>query len=624
MKKPTLRLRQVFENPTHFKVQRPLGNPVTIAKKGLSPGMVRRLQKLAHGGEVRNYQAGGEIVDEAQPVPVVVPPAEVTAPVVDDLPLALAPPPAVPVAPPVVAPVAAVAPVAPAPALAVSTADARVESAAQTVYGRPFGLLSSAERASVTESLKPPPAPSIAAPPLVDIDKDLPLATKPLTAKETAENQLFGARSALSRLAEMPEPTTEAEKLEREGQRALAMETVRAAEERVAELGRAELLDVESKRLQAQVAAQEARIAKDREFLDNAEKELAENKNIGSYFSRLDTWSRLTTAASLALGSIAASLTGGPNQAMKIYENAIEADLEKQRRDQQSLLNRIVRTGARIDQAEEVVRALGQRAMAAKLDSASATVASTKAKEGLAQLAFGFRSQAFDRIERMKQAEKANAIAQSQLRLEQRRVGLLASAEARRDVELALEAEKLRQAGAKLGVEAEERKTEEQRKKEERSFTVAGVQLLANNPAQARKAEEQILGQTDFVAGARRALDVFKENPRMVYVKYTDANSKAKLALAQMLERYPKSERFGRPLNVTASKVIKTGLPSVEDIFDGVLGNPQLVLRELIDDVEHQRKLAIETYGGRSPEEARRAISELKKRETPIRKIIED
>jgi hypothetical protein len=52
MKKPTLRLRQVFEGPTHFKVVKPLGNPIKIAKRGLSPNLMGRLRKFANGGEV--------------------------------------------------------------------------------------------------------------------------------------------------------------------------------------------------------------------------------------------------------------------------------------------------------------------------------------------------------------------------------------------------------------------------------------------------------------------------------------------------------------------------------------------------------------------------------------------
>lgn len=52
MKKPTLRLRQVFEGPTHFKVVKPLGNPIKIAKQGLSPNLMGRLRKFARDGEV--------------------------------------------------------------------------------------------------------------------------------------------------------------------------------------------------------------------------------------------------------------------------------------------------------------------------------------------------------------------------------------------------------------------------------------------------------------------------------------------------------------------------------------------------------------------------------------------
>jgi hypothetical protein len=49
MKKPSLRLRQVFEGSTHFKVVKPLGNPIKIAKKGLSPSLMGRLRKYAEG-----------------------------------------------------------------------------------------------------------------------------------------------------------------------------------------------------------------------------------------------------------------------------------------------------------------------------------------------------------------------------------------------------------------------------------------------------------------------------------------------------------------------------------------------------------------------------------------------
>jgi len=63
MRTPGLRLRQVFEHTNHFKVQKPTGETITIAKKGLSPSTVGRLRRFAQGGEVRNYQVGGEVED---------------------------------------------------------------------------------------------------------------------------------------------------------------------------------------------------------------------------------------------------------------------------------------------------------------------------------------------------------------------------------------------------------------------------------------------------------------------------------------------------------------------------------------------------------------------------------
>lgn len=625
MSKLSLRLRQVFEHPTHFKVVRPQGDPIKIAKKGLSATTIKRFQKLAHGGEVRNYANGGEveIKEEGVELPVVVPPVEAVAPVI-----ATTTPPAVaplaPVAPTVVTPTAVVPVSTPTdPAL-----KARADAAAQASFGVSFDNLSTqADRALVLEGIKPPPAPSIAAPPATPMPVAAPPAAAPIGIEsreipttpqqgrlQSAQDALDIAKESFQKLDALPQPTTEAEKLEREGQRALASETVRTAEERVAELGRAELLDVESKRLQQQMTAQEARVAKDREFLDKAEKELADSKNVGSYFSRLDTWNKIGTSVSLALGALAAGMTGGANQAMRIYENAIESDLEKQRRDQQSLLNRIVRTGSRIDQAEEVVRALGQRAMAAKLDSAAATVASTKAKDGLAKLAFNLRAEAFDRLERMKDKDADNLRADAMLRVSQGDLALRRSADKRRDIELGLEAAKLGLEQKRLSAKESREAAEERQKIDDRTFYVAGassIPLVAANPAEQRKASEQVLGQTDFIEGAEKALQVFKENPRMVYVPGSEARQLADLYLRQMLERYPKLERFGRPLNVTASKVIKGGIPSLDNFFQMVAGDPQLVIGELIRDAEEGRANAIRTYGARTPENAEEAIRQL-------------
>lgn len=63
MRTPGPRLRQVFEHTTSFKVKKPSGETITIAKKGLSPSTVGRLRRFAQGGEVRNYQVGGQVAE---------------------------------------------------------------------------------------------------------------------------------------------------------------------------------------------------------------------------------------------------------------------------------------------------------------------------------------------------------------------------------------------------------------------------------------------------------------------------------------------------------------------------------------------------------------------------------
>lgn len=60
MNLPKLRLRQVQEHSSHFKVKRG-GQEIKIAKKALSPKMIGRLRAFAMGGEVTNRQVGGEI-----------------------------------------------------------------------------------------------------------------------------------------------------------------------------------------------------------------------------------------------------------------------------------------------------------------------------------------------------------------------------------------------------------------------------------------------------------------------------------------------------------------------------------------------------------------------------------
>jgi len=612
-------MRQVFEHGTHFKVTGPTGKTITIAKKGLSPSTVGRLRRFAQGGEVKNFARAGEVGPDMGMGAEIVPTASQSPPVE-----------------------------------VVPTNADRTEAAARLIYDKPYAELTDTEKQSLQRPALPEPpvvSASVAAAPatapvaaspaaspegMTEAERarsasvaggDLELTALNATPAEIAAQTVREVTAEERARAEAAPTKTPEERIRAEAGKAYGQARVQVLEEQAAQLRRAEMVDAESKRLEAQIEQQNARIAKDREIMDKAEQDLAAMKNVGSYFSRLDTASKIGTAVSLAAGAIAAGLTGGPNQAMKMYENAIESDLEKQRRDQQSLLNRLVRAGNRVDQAEEIVRSIGSRVMANRLESASSQIASAKAKEGLAQLGASLRTGAEDRIEKMREARAAEARQQAALNIQRAELGLRREDQRRKDLELELDAARLAQQERKLSIEETKLQAESAERKSDRSFTIPGtdIQLEAGTPAQARKAEEQILGQSDFINGANRVLTILKENPYAVYIPGTQARQDAKLALAQMLERYTKSERFGRPLNVTASTVIKTGLPDLgaEGILNNVFGDPSKVIEDLLSDVKQSQALAVQTYGGKSPPAERRAAVEaLARQQAPtIRKL---
>jgi hypothetical protein len=602
MRAPTLRMRQVFEHGTHFKVTGPTGKTITIAKKGLSPSTVGRLRRFAQGGEVKNFARTGEVSDPELVLP--------------NIPTAIAPS---PMSDADIAATEAAQAIASTPTTSAGAMVDAEEQIARDMYQKPLSDLGAQELSVVKNAPSTKSAPPVGGELELTALNATPAEIAAQTAREVTTEERARAEAA-------PTKTPE-ERIRAEAGKAYGQARVQVLEEQAAQLRRAEMVDAESKRLEAQIEQQNARIAKDREIMDKAEQDLAAMKNVGSYFSRLDTASKIGTAVSLAAGAIAAGLTGGPNQAMKMYENAIESDLEKQRRDQQSLLNRLVRAGNRVDQAEEIVRSIGSRVMANKLESASSQIASAKAKEGLAQLGASLRTGAEDRIEKMREARAAEARQQAALNIQRAELGLRREDQRRKDLELELDAARLAQQERKLSVEETKLQAESAERKSDRSFTIPGtdIQLEAGTPAQARKAEEQILGQSDFINGANRVLTVLKENPYAVYIPGTQARQDAKLALAQMLERYTKSERFGRPLNVTASKVIKTGLPDLgaEGILNNVFGDPSKVIEDLLSDVKQSQALAVQTYGGKSPPAERRAAVEaLARQQAPtIRKL---
>lgn len=424
MKKPTLRFRQVFEHPTHFKVVKPLGNPLLIAKKGLSPGTQARLRAFAEGGEVRGYDNGGEVAapgtydqqlketalassaldqfekdvnegtDRAtalqsmtsalkgvsgetqnvamraaqQRVPAVssgIPvtveaqvPASSAEPVVPVIPFKAPEEAPLPPVPPVPAvPVSIVKPervtVEPTEVLppSVPTIPAGfVQPSAPTLD---VGRLQFAPVAKPTAQAAPGPT---AAPEPVAAEEPAPVEeAAPAAEKKPPDvlTQLMDQLPGLYKGLETAESNLSARR------ELIAADEMKAVEKRV----------------------NDARAAREQAWNDYQ----AAAANEKPYLSRGDALSKIGTAVSLAAGAFASGMTGMPNYALQIFNQASAADLDRQKENKNSLYHKFVAAGADVKEAEDLVQAFQIKAFASKMEDAARATTNAKARIELTQ-----------------------------------------------------------------------------------------------------------------------------------------------------------------------------------------------------------------------------------------------
>lgn len=401
MKKPSLRFRQVFEHGTHFKVTRPMGNPITIAKSAISPTMQARLRKFAQGGEIRNYQVGGGVAAPADDLPLrdgYETPAQEE--LIDVAPAGL-PPLLVPLGPSGVAapkPAAAPAPVADvAPvsgSVAVEPRRYRPFESEAPRRVRPFEAPESVALRSTAGVGEPAAAEAAAEPAAAEPVAAKPVATEP--AAELTEQQKLAAQ------------------LRGETQAAIQAEQQRIAKVQEAEIAAADLAADQAKAYQAEVERYQQQVADARKIQKEASDDMAAGRNVGSYFSRLGTWNQIGTALSLAAGAFATGLTGVPNFALQIYNNAIEKDLEKQRDDRNSLWTKFVNAGNTAQEADQLVRASMDKALAARAAQQAAITRNAKAADGFAKFSAELNQKSETAIARIEQSKAVAAKARAE------------------------------------------------------------------------------------------------------------------------------------------------------------------------------------------------------------------
>ena len=374
MKKPTLRLRQVFEGPTHFKVVKPLGNPIKIAKKGLSPSLMGRLRKYAEGTPDEPVQPPTDeevaIADQMK--------AQAYVPAGSDIPV----------------------------------------SAGEGSFGVPAlepAPVASVVGASVPDLELPEPAPvapvtaPVVAAPVTPVVAPAAAPAAPVVVVQAAQPAPVAA-------PEPPKPTAEEVRQQRvdaymaafEEQEAKRVADQAAVTEKLFQLNQ-----------QANDVASSA-IGRARAEYDKRQRQLTEFDR-PKEMTGTDIARSIGSALSVALGAFASGMTGVPNFALKIYEDALARDLAKQRQQRDSILKQMEIAGLSVEDAEKLYRAQKDKEFATRLDLAAQSTTNPKAREEARKAAFQFAQKAaVDEADIQKKvAESFKATKQGELAVEQ-------------------------------------------------------------------------------------------------------------------------------------------------------------------------------------------------------------
>lgn len=345
MKKPTLRMRQVFEGPTHFKVVKPLGNPIKIAKKGLSPNLMSRLRKYSNGtpDEPVRPPTDEEISIAEQMQQARLPAGTEFPPMAGEGSFGVPPLPAEPDADvlPVPEPIAApVAPIVQPVVVAPVTTPARVVATPAQVAAAPAAT-------PVVTTTAAPVAPVAA-----------PVAVEPTAPAKPPAPTLEERRAELVKQYMADFEAQEAKRIEDQNR---LMDRFAQINQEAKDVAQSRL--VEAKQTYARQQAALTEFERDRPMTGG------------------DVARAIGSAISVAAGAFAAGMTGMPNFAMKIYEDGLARDLQRQREQRNSLVKQMELSGLSVEEAEKLYRAQKDKEFAARMEVAASTMRNPKARD---------------------------------------------------------------------------------------------------------------------------------------------------------------------------------------------------------------------------------------------------
>ena len=631
MKKPSLRFRQVFEHPTHFKVTKPLGNPLVIAKKGLSPSLMGRLRKFATEGEVlepteQDKQNLADLareslsdLSEGMAAPGYSAPAlhkpEIPFYQAEKYPASMSD---------------AIAALPESPSLGSIKFKAGMESDLDTIEKLQDAYAEESARSKPDENyladiknrftqlagaqpVSPvgPPAPMDMTAPTTE-GKVAPTATTEEAAStstvaepaakavaEPATEEPVAPKPA-EEAAPKPSPMLDALKLMNISQDQLAAMTpmqrtvaLTAAQQIMArqELAKIDLAaaDAEAGALKDKMGAQvselellnkRAREARDAQTRILDKMDYLENPT--DYFSSLGTLRQIGSALSVAMGAFASGMTGMPNFALKIYENAVERDLNQQKLQQDSLRNRLIAAGHTAEGADELVRAqmkliaaseAGVKAASIKLPQVKAKIALEQAKlvnDATAQMAKVAQQERMagvaERRALVAESGEARAVQEAPLRKKRLLADIDAVRLKQKEVKAAIADRdrnyllKKQEIDDRREERKEKAKTAAEQDRIERGLTIGDADLELKSTAGAKDVRDNIAAREQAMMSIMKLESLFQEAGLMVYNPLSEARTEAIEELSTFIEQYPKAAGFKRAISLSAAKQLKEGL----------------------------------------------------------------
>jgi hypothetical protein len=369
--------------------------------------------------------------------------------------------------------------------------------------------------------------------------------------------------------------------------------------------------DAEAKALEQETAAyaeQEKALKKEADSLAASAKAARETqqkildeydylKNPTNYFASLNPLQQIGTAISLALGAFASGMTGMPNFAQKIYDNAIEQDLQAQKRKSDSLYQRLVQAGNSVNSAEDLVRAQLKLIGAAEMSRRSAQIKLPQVKAQIEAKAASEALKATSEMQRIAkdQATMAREADLGPLRVREAKAKAVIAegtpARLKKEMDLRIEENTRKREEAEQKREDRLQAAADRREEERiaRGLTVGTTELELKSKTGGKDVRDDIGAREQAIMSVMKLDELMRTAGVSVFDPSSNLRGEAIAELNTMIENYPKLQGFKRAISVSAKDQLKLAIndalswkAALKEVFLG--RDPAVAIHSILEE----------------------------------------